>query len=890
MKYEQLRNELSHKERSVSDLIDYIKTKVGEKNPNYSLLLGAGASFTSGINTGVDLINEWRKEIYIRLSGDQQYTENKAVEYLKANEGSWYTQTNEYSSLFEKKFDLPSQRRRFVEKEVDNKLPSIGYCYLVSLVNNSYFNTIYTTNFDDLINEAFYQFSHTRPFLCAHDSSIKGISINNTRPKIVKLHGDYLFDDIKSTLRETESLEGNTRDKLVEFCKEFGLIIVGYSGNDRSIMDVLNHLLKTDEYLKNGLYWCLRENDYINPELRKLLWKERVYYVKIDGFDELMATIHHNILGGMSLNDNFKNSKKDAIIDLFTEDKYSLSLSSENIKKDIENIKKHKTNLDISNLIRELNENDNRSLKNKLPEIDFKNMLQIDNLRDANKLDQAKNFANMCINSCTDDDIKIIYMKRLVKINKSLGQLDSAMELCDKIIDADQFNIDSVLTKASLIKDLEKRCEYLISVKDDFSSNYVYHNYMARSILKLVNHMKNKEAASTYTHTTAIQYIDKSLTLEPSLDNPAWEIKLDIIHNKYDTILASKDKKEKDEAIKKLIDSAKAINDSHSTTIDLTIHPVALKNDLESYLAAISKIDNIITTSRKSKKNRLIESLCGLYSSLSDCENNDGYKKKWQAFIESDLPKELNENNNTNFLMCKTLYSINVERNLQKAKELISIILENDIDNGYPEKILNLSIDLGVDVNLICAYVERVKDTYTKDTYHKLMFDLHLYTQEYPLALESIRNAYSEGMGFDEFCIKNTFALLINEEYEQVISFIEMNIDGMSSLTDKDILVINRELANKKLSKPVNEMAVNNVIGHKFNDLAVLCAHCILSDTKAHEVKATALLKKYYENNYRNILMFKHWPAIPKSMIQKITYENAANKTESDSQEYVNKA
>ncbi|WP_429232660.1 SIR2 family protein [Aeromonas salmonicida] len=890
MRYEQLRNELSHKERSISDLIDYIKTKVGEKNPNYSLLLGAGASFTSGINTGVDLINEWRKEIYLRLSGVQQYTEDKAVEYLKANEGSWYTQTNEYSSLFEKKFDLPSQRRRFVEKEVDNKLPSIGYCYLVSLVNNSYFNTIYTTNFDDLINEAFYQFSHTRPFLCAHDSSIKGISINNTRPKIVKLHGDYLFDDIKSTLRETESLEGNTRDKLVEFCKEFGLIIVGYSGNDRSIMDVLNHLLKTDEYLKNGLYWCLRENDYINPELRKLLWKERVYYVKIDGFDELMATVHHNILGGMSLNDNFKNSKKDAIIDLFTEDKYSLSLSSDNIKKDIENIKKHKTNLDISNLIRELNENDNRSLKNKLPEIDFKNMLQIDNLRDANKLDQAKNFADMCINSCSDDDIKIIYMKRLVKINKSLGQLDAAMELCDKIIDADHFNIDSILTKASLIKDLEKRCEYLISVKDDFLTSYVYHNYMARSILKLIGHMKTKKISSTYTHTNAIQYIDKSLTLEPSLDNPAWEIKLDLIHNKYDAILPSKDRKEKDEAIKKLIDSAKAINDSHSTIVDLTIHPAALKNDLESYLAAIKKIDDIIATSKKSKRNRLVESMCGLYVSLSDCESNDGYKKKWQDFIEGELPKELNENNNTNFLMCKALYSINVERNLQKAKELISIVLENDIDNGYPEKILNLSIDLGIDEDLIITYINRVKDNYSKDTYYKLMFDFYLYKQEFSPAIESIKNAYSEGMGFDEFCIRNTFALLINEEYEQVISFIEMNIDGMSSLTDKDILIINRELANQKLNKSVNEVAVNNVIGHKFNDLAVLCAHCILSDTKSHEVKASALLKKHYENNYRNILMFKRWPAIPKSMIQKITYENAANKTAHDTSEFITKA
>lgn len=102
MRYEQLRNELSHKERSISDLVDYIKTKVGENNPNYSLLLGAGASFTSGINTGVDLINEWRKEIYLRLSGEKQYSEKEAIEYLKAEEGSWYTQTNEYSSLFEK--------------------------------------------------------------------------------------------------------------------------------------------------------------------------------------------------------------------------------------------------------------------------------------------------------------------------------------------------------------------------------------------------------------------------------------------------------------------------------------------------------------------------------------------------------------------------------------------------------------------------------------------------------------------------------------------------------------------------------------------------------------------------------------------------------------------
>ncbi|WP_286206892.1 SIR2 family protein, partial [Escherichia coli] len=165
----------------------------------------------------------------------------------------------------------------------------MGYAYLVELFESKFFDTVFTTNFDDLINEAFYQFSSDRPLLCAHDSSIKGVSITSSRPKIIKLHGDYLFDSIKSSLKETESLEGNTREKLTEFTKEYGIIFVGYAGNDSSIMDVLKHLLKQDDYLRNGVYWCVRQNDAIPPELIRLLGQEKVYWVEIEGFDELMA-------------------------------------------------------------------------------------------------------------------------------------------------------------------------------------------------------------------------------------------------------------------------------------------------------------------------------------------------------------------------------------------------------------------------------------------------------------------------------------------------------------------------------------------------------------------------------------------------------------------------
>jgi len=58
-----LRKELSTKERTVDDLIRFLRTR-SDDNPNYSLLLGAGCSVTSGISSASQLISEWKAEIY----------------------------------------------------------------------------------------------------------------------------------------------------------------------------------------------------------------------------------------------------------------------------------------------------------------------------------------------------------------------------------------------------------------------------------------------------------------------------------------------------------------------------------------------------------------------------------------------------------------------------------------------------------------------------------------------------------------------------------------------------------------------------------------------------------------------------------------------------------
>lgn len=391
MKFKDLKNnELQNKCRTIADLVNYIGLEA-PSHPNYSIFLGAGASVTSGIKSGGHLVNSWRKEIYEQLSKslyvddsikdpDERTTQDnarrRAVEFLIKDHGAWYNPQNEYSSLFERKFDLPSQRRRFVENIVDGKLPSIGYLYLISLVNKGFFNTIFTTNFDDLVNEAFYQFSATRPLICAHDSAINSISVVSKRPKIIKLHGDYLFDDIKNTLRETESLEQNTKEKFIEFSKDNGIIIVGYSGQDRSIIDVLNYLLQQEEYLKNGLYWCFRPDDEISHEVRKILWKDKVYCVEINGFDELFTQISHINNCKPNLIENPRDSKRDQCINKFIDDYQKNPSKDPIIKEFIEEISARKDNQDITELLAQLHESKTNNISNE----DLKKLLEIENL------------------------------------------------------------------------------------------------------------------------------------------------------------------------------------------------------------------------------------------------------------------------------------------------------------------------------------------------------------------------------------------------------------------------------------------------------------------------------------------------------------------------------
>lgn len=541
--------QLQHKRRSVNDLAQIISNMCDE-HPNYTLMMGAGCSITSGISTGQDLVKKWKRDIYADYHGED---ENDDAFWNR--QFSWYDPRNEYSSLFEKKYDLPRQRRIFVEREVSDKNPSIGYAYLVKLVEHNFINAIFTTNFDDLINEAFYRYSNVRPILCAHDSSISSITVTSARPKIIKLHGDYLYDDIKSTLRETESLNDNMKDKFIEFAKDHGLIVVGYAGNDRSIMDILTMLLQRQDYFKYGIYWCIRKGDYIGEELRKLLWKDRVYYVEIGGFDELMAELNDILNDGeLPIEDEMLSIKRQKkLIKDLTQNKYFKSdeLKNDVIKRDIRQLnKKIDRNLieDFFNVLDLKTTNSSPVLKSGLEDLKAEERNTLDDVKillEDHKYDKVcKELERLISNAKTKSFFKfnLLSLKLRLISETDPSDYESKRRIFDELLDILPSRKETYIYAFRSFEDKDVKMEYLNKAICRYCKDIYLYNIKAEYLIDYVNEYLDKvdEEKVIYDINEAL---DKSIDIDDSSSNIAYSIKCKLYSYIYSNQLDKKKEK-----------------------------------------------------------------------------------------------------------------------------------------------------------------------------------------------------------------------------------------------------------------------------------------------------------------------------------------------------------
>lgn len=255
-------------------------------------VLGSGASIQSGIPTGGALANQWLMELHKMEDFEKRSLQEWATAENLGIPGFEFSRAaNFYPWIYQRRFrDYKEQGYAFLEKVMDHAEPSFGYSVLAQIMTNTHHKVAITTNFDNLVADALSIYTRISPLVCGHESLTGYIRANLRRPLVAKIHRDLLLAPL-SNPDEISNLPGEWAEALKKIFDRFTPIVIGYGGNDGSLMD----FLKTLAPIEGGMFWCYRDGREVDPTIHEVVEHHRGRLVPIAGFDELMLQLQERL-------------------------------------------------------------------------------------------------------------------------------------------------------------------------------------------------------------------------------------------------------------------------------------------------------------------------------------------------------------------------------------------------------------------------------------------------------------------------------------------------------------------------------------------------------------------------------------------------------------------
>lgn len=228
----------------------------------YAFLIGSGMSRAAGQPSAWAILDE--------LIMAYAATQNVELRESHLRPTEWWEQTTrepaDYSRVLAHLEPAPAGRQHRLATYFTDATPSVAHQHLATLCSAGMVQVILTTNFDRLIEDSLTD--HQVPYQVITHSNSKGmLPLVRGLVTVIKINGDYLSLSMKNTKLELDTYPRAFARLLQDILRDFGLIVVGWSGQWDT---ALRTLLKTSAARNYPLYWISYHGD-LSREARELL-------------------------------------------------------------------------------------------------------------------------------------------------------------------------------------------------------------------------------------------------------------------------------------------------------------------------------------------------------------------------------------------------------------------------------------------------------------------------------------------------------------------------------------------------------------------------------------------------------------------------------------------
>lgn len=319
----------------------FVRSFKQNKDVVNSFLIGAGTSISSGIQSADDCIWEWKKDIYCSNNDNaSKVVQNYKTEIVQKIIQDWLDKQgrypklgdeNEYSFYAEQAYPIEGDRVKYFMGLSKDKTPYVGYKLLCLLNKYGVVKSVWSTNFDGLVSRAAQQLNITPIEINLDNEDRIYRNACDSELLYIALHGDYKYSKLKNTSIELDTQSDVFAKALKCYFVDKNLVVCGYSGRDKSLMDAL-----TSAFSEKGsgrVYWCGYGEDIPKSVSDFLLNVKNMgrdaYYIPTDGFDKTLIALTKACVE----NDNVRSAEVNEVLQYVDKDELQTTIFQINHKK-----------------------------------------------------------------------------------------------------------------------------------------------------------------------------------------------------------------------------------------------------------------------------------------------------------------------------------------------------------------------------------------------------------------------------------------------------------------------------------------------------------------------------------------------------------------------------